>query len=173
VDVDFSTAKSNPSPGKLVLHSLRDLLARWSREDGGGQETGAAGEALRVGYHDNVFEGLLAAVENLAVVASESMQPHTTAEILNILGDLFSRLPGTFQARADDLIRRILSALGEHVLTAELEAALLRLSAALEAAGRKTTAAEVNAARTALAESIGKLGARSTRVHSRGGAPPK
>jgi hypothetical protein len=80
---------------------------------------------------------------------------------------MFDRLPAEQQPRAEDLIRRSLSALGEHVLTAELDAALEALADALAAAGRVGTADAVRTARNQLAESIGKLNSRSTRVPRR------
>jgi hypothetical protein len=50
------------------------------------------------------------------------------------------------------------------VLTAELDAALAALVAALNAASRSAAAAEVEAARHSLAATIGKLRSRSTRA---------
>lgn len=64
----------------------------------------------------------------------------------------------------EDVIGRTLSALGDHVLTNELEAALHGLIATLEKAGRCQTAGALRAAKDKLARSIGKLGARSTRA---------
>ncbi len=58
----------------------------------------------------------------------------------------------------------LMALLGEFVLTHKLEAALTGLIATLEGAGRSVTAAAVRDAREQLAQSIGKLGARGTRV---------
>lgn len=161
-----STAKSNPAPGILVLHSLRDLLARWcfeqSEQSNGKAEAGK--EPVPVVYTDDVFAKMIDAFETLAVVASESMQPQTMAEVFRTFAVMFERLPGDQQARVEDLIRRSLSALGEHVLTAELNDALSDLIRALDAAGQRAAAAEVEVAQQALAASIGKLGSRATRV---------
>lgn len=157
----ISTAKSNPSPGVLVLHSLRDLLARWSVEE----EVGAADkEILPVVYTDNVFAKLFDAFEALAVAASESMQPQTMTEFFLAFALMFERLPIDQRPRAEDLIRRSLSALGEHVLTAELSAALSDLARALAATGRGDAATEVRTAQAALGASIGRLGSRATRA---------
>jgi len=153
-----STAKSNPSPGLLVLHSLRDLLARWSA-------AATTDEAeVPVVYPDDVFSRLLDAFESLSVVASESMQSQTTAEFVRTFTLMFDRLPACHRPRAEDLILRSLSALGEHVLTAELNTAISGLIRALEASGRHETAARVRAARETLGTSVGKLGSRATRV---------
>lgn len=129
---------------------------------------GASGEEiLPVVYTDNVFAKLLDSFETLAVVASESMQPQTMAEFVRTFVLMFERLPIDQRQRAEDLIRRSLSALGEHVLTAELSAALSDLAHALDAAGRRDTAAEVRTAQEALGASIGKLGSRATRASPR------
>ena len=79
---------------------------------------------MPVVYVVNVFAKLLQAFETLAVVASESMQPQTMTEFVRTFALMFERWPIDQHQRADDLIRRSLSALGEHVLTAELSEAL-------------------------------------------------
>jgi uncharacterized membrane protein len=160
-----STAKSNPSPGLLVIHSLRDVLARWSADSE--QVPDVKHGKSAVVYTDNAFARLLSAFETQTVVASESMQPQTAAEIVNTLSLMFARLPAEQQSQAEDLIRRSLSALGEHVLTAELDTALSQLTTALKDTGRLTTAQEVNAAHRALANFVGKLGSRATRAANR------
>ena len=159
-----STAKSNPSPGLLVLHSLRDLLARWSVDRADEDPPVPIAERFPVVYADDVMTRLFDAFEMLAVVASESMQPQTAAEFVRTFAMMFHRLPAEHQSRAEDLIRRSLPALGDHVLTAELDAALHELVAALNTAGRTSAAAEVEAARCSLATTIGKLRSRSTRA---------
>lgn len=65
---------------------------------------------------------------------------------------------------ADHAIRRILSALGDHVLTGDLDRALVDLADALAAAGRSDRAAAVERARSALELSVGTLNSRGTRV---------
>ena len=161
-----STAKSNPSPGLLVLHSLRDLLARWSAESADPSAPVSAAERAPVVYADDVMAHLFDAFETLAVVASESMQPQTTAEFVRTFATMFHRLPAAHQSRAEDVIRRSLSALGEHVLTAELDSALTGLIAALRAADRLAAATEVECAQVSMRAAIGKLGARSTRANT-------
>jgi uncharacterized membrane protein len=159
-----STAKSNPSPGLLVVHSLRDLMARWSAAEANPKADMQADCKVSVIYRDDVVAHLLDAFGALAVVASESMQPQTLAEIARTFDLMFNRLPAQWQPKAEDLIRRSLSALGEHVLTSELDDALSGLVRALTAAGRVETAAEILLAQKTLASSIGKLGSRATRV---------
>ena len=165
----ISTAKSDPSPGLLVVRSLRDVLARWAAEGANQTTGGAEPESVPVVYHDDVVHQLMDGLETLTVVASESMQPQTVAEIVRTLALLFDRVSADQQQRMEDLIRRSLSALGEHVLTAELDAALGALVTTLERAGRHETAQQVRSARDLLAASIGKLGSRATRVNGSAG----
>jgi hypothetical protein len=102
------------------------------------------------------------AFETLAVVASESMQHQHFAEVLHSFAIMFDRLSPDQQARAEDIILRIISALGDHVLTAELEATLSELVLALDKSARITTAAAVQAAQNRLKLSVGKLHSRAT-----------
>lgn len=159
-----STAKSDPAPGLLVIRALRDLLARWSAGDAGRAPGVDAPGSVPVVYPDDLYKQVLDALETLAVVASESMQPQTAAELVRTLALIFGGLPPGQQERAGDLIRRSLSALGEHVLTAELEAALTTLIDTLDRAGRPETARLVRGARDRLGASIGRLGSRATRA---------
>lgn len=164
----ISTAKSNPSPGLLAIQSLRALLARWCAEQPAAAAEEAAAPKIPVVYQDNVFGQLLGALESLAIVTSESMQHQTMAEIVHTFAVIFDRLPPTEQARAEDIIRRFLSALGDQVLSAELNDRLSELVGALRAAQRDELAAEVRIARDELAKSVGRLGSRATRAHSAG-----
>jgi uncharacterized membrane protein len=159
-----STSKQNPAPGLQVLYSLRDVLARCctvTREPPDQQP-------LPVVYHDNVPVTLLGAFESLAVVASESMQQQIYAEVAHAVATMLVRLIPDQQERTQEVILRILPALGDLVLTAELDAALTRLSEALAAAGRITTAVAVATAQAELRKSVGKLNSRATRVPTAG-----
>lgn len=157
----ISTSKSNPAPGLLGIRSLRDLLSRWS----------AAGEVPRreptvpVVYADDVMPRLMSALEALAIVSCESMQHQNFTEVVRALVVTFDRLRPDDRHRAEDLILRIISALGEHVLTADLDDALLALEATL-AAHHPSTAAALRTARDDLAASVGHLGSRASRVSS-------
>jgi len=165
-----STAKSNPSPGTLVLHSLRDVLARWSTEEMDGADDIEEPTLVPVVYKDEMFPRLFDAFETLAVVASESMQPQTAAEFYRTFTIMFNRVPTAWQSRVEDLLLRSLSSLGEHVLTAELDTAVQELIHVLQAAGRTDTASRIEEARRELGESIGKLGSRATRAEGRADA---
>jgi uncharacterized membrane protein len=166
----ISTAKSNPGPGLLTIRNLRDLLARWLHIDpafGAGADIDAD-PAAAVIYADNLPEELMRAFESLAVVASESMQHQSAAEIYLIFAGLFHRLPPRLQQRAEDLLLRSLSGLGEHILTNELEASLSAVVAALNAAGRSQGAGAIETARRQLEWSIGRLNSRATRTEAGG-----
>ena len=155
----ISTSKSNPAPGVLTILSLRDMLARWVTED-----TETDQQPLSIVYTDNTFARLMDAFETLAIVSSESMQHQNYIEVLRTFTLMFGRLTAQQQPRAEDLILRILPALGDHVLTAELDAALSALVDTLKASERFDTAGAVQMAQAALGQSIGKLNSRSTRV---------
>ncbi len=156
----ISTAKSNPIPGLLVIQSLRDVLARWSEE----KPDSASEPTTAVVYTDTVPAQLMDTFESLAVASTESMQHRTFAEVLRTLSVLFNRLPSNQQRRTEDIILRILSGLGDHILTAPLDIELLRLAAVLSDGGRAETAAAVRKARDKLARSVGRINSRSTRL---------
>ena len=155
----ISTAQSDPDAGVLTIYSLRDILARWC---GASQEP--SDDATPVVYADDVLARLVSAHESLAVVASESMQHQSYAEILRTFDLLFDRMDAAMQARVEDVVLRSLSGLGDHILSAELDTRLDAMTATFERAGRRETAAAVREARQRLARSIGKLAGRGTRA---------
>lgn len=166
----ISTAKSDPGPGSLTIWNLRDLLARWLETDaafGADADMDADPEAS-VTYFDNLPKQLLRAFESLAVVASESMQHQSAAEIYLTFANLFHRLPPPLQRQADDLLLRSLSGLGDHILTSDLEASLLAVAEALKLAGRSQCAGAIAAAQHQLGQSIGRLNSRSSRTKASG-----
>jgi hypothetical protein len=119
-------------------------------------------------YSDNVLTRLADAFASLAVAASESMQHQTCSAVLRSLATLFERLPQDLRDRVEEVVLRTLPTLGDPVLTAELDIALLDLGAALRRAQRLQTAATVDKARSELARSIGKLRSRATRAGKEG-----
>ena len=155
----ISSAQSDPDAGVLTIYSLRDILARWASA---AQE--APDDASPLVYEDDVMARLVSALESLAVVASESMQHQSYAEILRTFVLLFDRLDAPLQARVEDVVLRSLSGLGDHILSAELAAVLDAMVAMLKAAGRHDTATAVASAKKQLARTIGKLAGRGTRV---------
>lgn len=161
----ISTAKSNPSPGRSAIRHLRDLLIRWVDEEQAPDSDPEDRPApVPVVYRDNVTQELLDVFESLLIVASESMQHQSAAELYHSIAVVLDRLPAPLQARAEDLVLRSLSALGDHVLARDLDAALREVTAALAQVQRGEAAAKVERARLALAASVGVIGARGARV---------
>jgi hypothetical protein len=156
----ISTSKQNPAPGLLVAHSLRDVLSRWSHD----HREPAEGAGARVVIPDDVMDRLLNALESLAVVASESMQHQIFAEVLLAFASVYDRLAPRLRDEVDDRTLRILSGLGDFVLTSELDAALATYAVALERAGRPVVALAVSTAQSELRRSRGQLNSRATRV---------
>ena len=158
-----STAKSNPNPGQAVVQSLRDIVSRWCAE--GGEAAGDDDAILVVA--DAALDEALTAIEQIIVVASESIQAQTLTDALRTVSLLLSTSRGCCGDRLADIARRALSSLGEHVLTSRLEAALEELGAALDADGQGRLGDAVRAATTELQASLGCLNSRSTRVPER------
>jgi len=161
----ISTSQQNPAPGLAVIQNLRDFLSRWAEESEDEDESEKRMRILVV-YPDNVMARLLNAFESLAVVASEAMQHQTYAEIVRTFTLTFDRLPSEIQRRVENILCRSLSALGDHVLTTELDTSLTMVVQALHDAGRIDTAAAIHAAQMELATTVGKLNSRATRVPS-------
>ena len=157
-----STARSNPAPALACLRNLRDLASRWSVE----RPLPVPDDALPVVYNDNLLEHVIDALESIGVAASESLQHHCAAEVLLTFAGLLERLPVGLQPRADDAVRRALSGLGDHVLTADLDQALSRLAETLSATGRANTEREVRTAHARLARTVGELYSRDSRVNA-------
>lgn len=155
----ISTAKQNPAHGALVISSLRDLLARWAV-----QEEEAADETVPVVYPDNLLPQLMDAFESLAIVTSEAMQHQNFTAIVQTFAITFDRLPAALQRRAEEIILRAISCLGDHVLTAGMDTALSALADTLRGGQRHETATAIERARRRLAASVGELNSRSTRV---------
>lgn len=161
----ISTSKQDPAPGREAVRNLRDLLARWVAAEDEEDEQDAA-PPLAVVYTDDLLEQLMTALESLTVAASESMQHQVYAEILCGLATSLDRLPPPLARRAEELVLRSLAGMGDHVLTAELDRALSAIQDALLNAGFAESAAAVGSARDGLAENIGHLRSRDTRVPS-------
>jgi Predicted membrane protein (DUF2254) len=159
-----STARSNPYPGILVCHALRDILARWTE-----QGAFAGDRSSPVVYDDRAPCDAVSTLGSLAVVASESLQHQTLAEIMRTFAVLIPKLAPERVDQVADTVLRSLSALGEHVLTRELESALDTLSQVLAAVGRDAPARAVMQATDTLRRSVGVLKSRSTRVPTGGG----
>ncbi len=154
-----STSKQNPQPAILVCHGLRDIIARWSWADPIPERATA-----RVVYADQAVDDAILALAAIGVVASESMQNTLAAEVWRTLATLLDDVPAERVPALTDTVRRLLSTLGDHVLTRDLEEALSRCRHSLDGRGEPQAAGEIRAAVEALATSIGALNARGTRV---------
>jgi uncharacterized membrane protein len=155
----ISSAKSNPEAGLLAIQALRDIMAHWCTLPGDGDAP-----TLPIVYPDDVFAKLVDAFEDFAIVASESMQHQTYCEVARTFAMMYERLPPDERWRIDDTVLRMLAALGDLVLTRNLELALLHLAEVMRRAGRTGIAEAIDSARLGLARSIGRLNARGTRV---------
>lgn len=157
-----STSKSNPQPAILACWSLRDLLASWYPPDEDGEpEVERAGDESQIVYTDVVPRDLLRAFESLAVVASESMQHQTLAEVYRALTLAMKRMPPELCKDIEAIVLRSLAVLGDHALTAQLDDAISELGEALHSTHVR---AALKRARDRLAESRGTLNSRATRV---------
>jgi hypothetical protein len=127
-----------------VTEAIHDhVLARWSAE----AEPDAPEKIFPAVCLDDTPRRLLDAFESLETFTG-----------------LFDRLPNDQQDQVEDRILRIFSALGDHVLTIQLEAALTALIAKLRESKRWATADAVQTAQEKLAQSVGQLNSRATRV---------
>lgn len=156
-----STAYHNPGVAAESVRNLRDVVARWS-EDYDAVE-GSPGSIPLV-YPDGLVERALEALEALAVVSTESLQYPTFEEVMRAYARLFGRLPAHLQDRVGTALHRLVTGLGDHVMTRSLEEALEEMVGALRAAGHAETADVVETALQQMASTAGTLAARSTRV---------
>lgn len=154
-----STSKQNPEPGKLVCRALRDLVAYWYGD--GGEDIERAGPECRIVVRDRVPSDLIRALETLIVVASESMQHHVLAETYQALAIAADRLPADRRDELQGVVGRSISALGEHVLTAELDESIATLAEAMDRRGYD--ASGLREARDKFAASWNELHSRATR----------
>ena len=158
-----STAKSNPSPGRAVLASLRDILGRWAEPDCRLDEDAAS----PVIVPDTTPGAALDALDLIIVVASESIQAQTLADAFGTIGSLVSRVDAETGARLADIADRALTSLGEHVPTRALMEALSTTAEALSAAGHGAAASRLRRATEEFGTTVGALNSRSTRVPSK------
>jgi hypothetical protein len=94
------------------------------------------------------------------------MQSHNLAEVVRSLAAVCSRLDEADQGNVAEAAMRIVSGLGDHVLTKSLDSAMVELAEVLEH-HHQAAATRVRVARDELASTIGVLNSRSTRVPGR------
>ncbi len=154
-----STAKSDPYPGLLAVRTIRNLISVWEDEKNEKKD-----KAFPIVYNSYSKNHLFNALETLAVVSSESLQHMVFSEVLKNFALLFNRLNKSDQKRIEDIILRILSCMGDFVLTAPLETALKNITEVLQRHDRFDTANHVSKAKEQLKASVGTLNSRSTRT---------
>ncbi|QJD81658.1 DUF2254 family protein [Spirosoma rhododendri] len=155
-----STAKSNPLPGTLCVHTLHNLLSCWSEE----KPVTKDARFHSIYYYDNTVDELMRSFENLAVVSSESMQHQIFEAILDTFSKMLPRVPAQWQQQMERVLLTMLSVMGDHVLTTAMNNSLNTLIDQLRQLGKVETAEAVTTATEELRQSVGKLNSRSTRV---------
>lgn len=129
---EMSTAKENPETGRMAIHAVRDLLARWLEKQPATNNADANARTIPFVYPDVVVPAALNVLESLALISSESKQHQGLSTILLTLALLLPRFPHDLRERSMELLVRILPTLDKHGLTRELDYALARLAAILE-----------------------------------------
>ena len=136
------------------------MISQW----GDGENDAGENAASCIVYRDAAPIAATDALKAVIVVASESIQSQTLTEAITTLAILLRHVGQPMAERLADIANRAPSSLGEHVLTRQLEAALLDLSRALEERCFASVSDAVSNSTAELAASLGKLNARSTRV---------
>ncbi len=163
-----SSAYQNPGISMAVVRNLRDILARWAASYA--EVEGSEG-TLPLVYPDGLVKRVLESLEALAVVSTESLQQETFVEVLQAYRLIFPRLPEQLQARGCASVCCLVTALGDLVLTPQLENALERFARTLLELGHADTANVLMRAKREMASRSGALGARSTRAQQASSAP--
>ncbi len=154
----ISTAQQNPAAARLVVTSLRDVLARLIAVP-----TAERGHVdADVVYYDDVPDVLMQTVESLAVVTAESQQHQIAADLIMMLATLLERLPDEYRERAIDVLLRTLPALASHPPTLVLERSLTSLADALDRTEADEAAALARKAVEDIRQRIGRVEAEYT-----------
>ena len=156
-----STAYHNPAVALEAVRNLRDIAARWAANY---EEVEGSDGTLPLVYPDGLMKRVLDALEAIAVVSTESLQPETFEEVMHAYRYVFPRLPKHLQDRGATSLCRLVTGLGDLVLTRPLDGALETVAQTLRGAGYADTAEVIETARQQMASTVGKLGGRSTRA---------
>lgn len=156
-----STAYHNPGVALEAVRNLRDILARWAANY---EEVEGSDGELPLVYPDGLVKRVIEALEAIAVVSTESLQPETFEEVLHAYRHTFPRLPEHLQERVCTSICRLVTGIGDLVLTPQLEKALEEVVRTLRELGHGETADVLKRVKQELASTAGRLGARSTRA---------
>ena len=140
---EVSSSKHNPETGLIVIHALRDILARWLDPE----DDSPKSKRLPVVCPDFTLPGALYVFQSLVVVSVESKQQQNYTAVLQALTHLLDLTPPFFLNQMEETILRILPASHEHTLVHNLDAAMLTLANRLERAGLTKTAGLFHEAR--------------------------
>ncbi len=156
-----STARHNPGVALDAVRNLRDIVARWTVNY---EEVEGSDGTIPLVYPDGLVQKAIGAMEAIAVVATESMQSVTFEEVMHAYRHVFHKLPEKLQDRAAVSLCRLVTGLGDLLLTPQLESALDGVARTLRDAGYPDNADVVEASTREMASTAGTLAARSTRV---------
>jgi hypothetical protein len=148
-------ARHNPQAARLVVGTLRDILAPLAVEE---DQRHDEPDTDRV-CHDGFAETLMQMLESLAVITAESQQHQVATDIID---SVLPRLAPDYCKRSMDLLLRTLPALSSHPPTLRLETALRKLRDTLESIGSHDTAEVVDDAVRKLHNRIGAVDAEYT-----------
>jgi uncharacterized membrane protein len=146
-----SGAQHNPQAARLVVGSLRDIMARIAVE---GEEECAEPDTDIV-YRDAFPNTLMETIESIAVITAESQQHQVATDIIDAIDSVLERLTPSYRERAMSLLMRTLPALSSHPPTARLESAMGRLRDTLRRIGADESAALVDEGIDHLRDRIG------------------
>lgn len=130
-----STSKHNPAIAQLAVHALRDLGARWLRE-----QPRPAAHVLPVVYPDRDVDELLGALYSAVIVARESRQHHQAAKVLETYRFLLGFARGAHAVRIRRDIDEMQSELDKLPASPTVEEQRQRLMRTLNGASRTTGA---------------------------------
>lgn len=122
----ISSAKHNPQTGREAIDRLRDLLARWSRDDSSARphDEGAAPEVLPIVYADTDVDALVDTLVGLLVASAEAVQPDTSAYVLHAVAVALPELSSRAREGTQRALATTLPAIDDLVVTRPLERAL-------------------------------------------------
>lgn len=132
-----STAQQNPVAGLAVLSALHDVTARWAITE---QDGPTRADSSAVVYRDDVFHGVVDALESIAVASFEGYEHRILAADLKVLASLIERAGPQQGDALVGAVDRIAPTLQRHVGTRRLLDAVQSLTATLDQTGRTATA---------------------------------
>jgi len=158
-----STAMQNPETSLIVLHGLQSALGEMIFDS----EQSHDDKKIAFYYQDSVIESAAGVLESIAIASSESMQHQTFAEVLDNISLVYPYVSSDIQSKFNDVIKRILSAMGDHVLSNDLDKSLTRLIETLSSSkGNQATAKTVRIAQEKFSRSVGQLANRGSRINA-------